>query len=530
MIHQSPPIRHSKLTRSGKLVLRTEEHRGEEKLIANTTGSAASASMLDSGNLVLYNDTQQQQPIWQSFDFPTDTILGGQNLSMGMRLTSHLSDTDHSTGQYEIILQTDGNLVLYPLNTEESPTDAYYASGTDRYAPLFLSFNHSTGTLALINSTSLEAIRYLNSGLAINNNYKTIIYRATLYFGGFFKLNSHKFNARSGESQIQNEWIQPADPCAVRNFCGFNSFCTFNDNQPYCLCVPGTDFIDANKWSLGCDKNFSRRVCKDGIENDTNSFYITTMENMKWGDFPYIQVMQVSMEDCKKSCLEDCNCEAASFVASTCRKHSLPVRYFERVVGGRAFTALFKVRVVKSEKQPLPQTLVSVRSRKEVMSILLVTIGLLTSSCVALAILGIYVYKFRVLKYKRLLQYGNLGITLELTLHLFSYSELKKATNGFKEEVGKGSFGAVYEGTLCRGKKLIAVTRLQKVVEEGEREFQAEIRAIGRRHHRNLVQLLGYCIEGSRRLLVCEYMSNGSLADLLNLQGAQIGMRELKFP
>ncbi|KAL7218489.1 hypothetical protein ACSBR2_011699 [Camellia fascicularis] len=90
-----------KLTRSG-LVPRPEKHHGEEKLIVNTTGSAASASMLEYGNFVLYNDTQQQRPNWQSFDFPTDTILGGQNLSMGMRLTSHLSDTDHSIGQYEI--------------------------------------------------------------------------------------------------------------------------------------------------------------------------------------------------------------------------------------------------------------------------------------------------------------------------------------------------------------------------------------------------------------------------------------------
>ncbi|CAL5393722.1 unnamed protein product [Camellia sinensis] len=62
---------------------------------------------------------------------------------------------------------------------------------------------------------------------------------------------------------------------------------------------------------------------------------------------------------------------------------------------------------------------------------------------------------------------------------------------------------------------MIAVKRLQKVVEEGEREFQAEMRAIWRRHHINLVQLLGYCIEGSKRLLVYEYMSNGSLADRL---------------
>ncbi|GMP51666.1 hypothetical protein CsSME_00017809 [Camellia sinensis var. sinensis] len=258
------------------------------------------------------------------------------------------------------------NYTLTPLNTEESPTDAYYASGTDERAPLFLYCNHFTGTLALINSISLEAIIYLKSELAINNNYKTIIYHATLYFDGFFKLNSHKFNASGGESQIQTEWIQPANPCRVRNFCGFNSFCAFNDNQPY------TDFIDPNKWSLDCDKNFSRRVCK-------------------------------------KSCLEDCNYEAASFVASTCRKHSLPVRYFERDVEGGVLTALFKVHVVKSEKRPLPQTIVSVRSRQEAMSILVVTIGLLTSSCVALAISGIYVYKFRVLKYKKVVAIWKLG-------------------------------------------------------------------------------------------------------------------------
>ncbi|KAI8010430.1 G-type lectin S-receptor-like serine/threonine-protein kinase LECRK2 [Camellia lanceoleosa] len=178
-----PPITSNstlELIRS-RLVPRPEEHHGEEKHIVNTTRSAASASMLDYGNFVLYNDTQQQRSIWQSFDFPTDTILGRQNLSTGMRLTSHLSDTDHSTRQYEIILQADGNLVMYPLNTEESPIDAYYASGTDGYAPLL-------GTLALINSTSLEAIIELKKA---TNGFKEelrkgsfgAVYRGTLCRG-----------------------------------------------------------------------------------------------------------------------------------------------------------------------------------------------------------------------------------------------------------------------------------------------------------------------------------------------------------
>ncbi|KAA8546987.1 hypothetical protein F0562_003416 [Nyssa sinensis] len=94
-------------------------------------------------------------------------------------------------------------------------------------------------------------------------------------------------------------------------------------------------------------------------------------------------------------------------------------------------------------------------------------------------------------------------------------SELQRATNGFKEELGKGSFGAVYRGTLYKGKKLVAVERLEKVVDEGERKFRAEMTVIGRTHHRNLVRLLGYCAEGTKRLLVYKYLSNGSLADLI---------------
>ncbi|GMP52640.1 hypothetical protein CsSME_00018369 [Camellia sinensis var. sinensis] len=503
-----PPITFGstlELTRDGKLVLRTEH--GEKKQIAKTLASAASASMLDSGNFVLYNN--DSEIIWETFAFPTDTILGGQNLSIGGTLVSSVSNTDSSTGRYQLKMQDDGDLVWYPLNTEETIIDGYWDSNTWQKAPDFLYLNHS-GIVAIINSTSLDMIQILSANNNNSNNNNTIIYRATLDFDGVFKLYSHKFDESIGENQISIEWKAPDNPCQVKGFCGSNSYCTLDDYQPYCLCLPGTDFIDPNQRSLGCGRNFSQEGCKGGIEN-TTSFNITTMDNMMLGDVPYAYE-SMSIEDCMTSCLEDCNCEVAQYVVKYCSKHSLPLRYVRRdTTPSKVFFKVGTASVIKSENgttpqfvKPTPQPpLVLVKSRNTVM-LILVTMGLLTSSCAALAISGIYVYKFRVLKYKRLLQYGNSCITEKLTMQLFSYSELKKATNGFKEELGKGSFGAVYKGTLYKGKMLIAVKRLEKVVEEGERE-----------HHRNLVRLLGYCIEGSKRLLVYEYMSNGSLADLL---------------
>ncbi|KAI7986280.1 G-type lectin S-receptor-like serine/threonine-protein kinase LECRK3 [Camellia lanceoleosa] len=442
------------LTRNGKLVLRTEH--GKEKLIANTTGSAASALMLDSGNFVLY-DTDSRV-IWESFNFPTDTILGGQTLAMGGQLISGLSDTQYSTGRYKLIMQADGKLVLYPLNTADMGLDAYWASGTLMKVPKSLSLylNQSTGTLDIINSTSLRIIKSLNPESSYNNN-KTIIYRATLDFDGVLRLYSHLLGETTNDFKFQIDWKAPENPCEVKGYCGLNSFCTLDDNQPYCRCIPGTDFVDPNKWSLGCDTNFPRKGCETGIENDTTSFNTTTMENIEWGDLPYAQESQMSIEDCEKSCLEDCYCEAADYSLDDryCKKQSLPLMYVRRNVVGASskLTAIFKVRIIKSEKPTLPPTLpptptptptpILVKSRKEML--ILVTMGLLTSSCAALSISGTYIYKIRVLKHKRLLQCGNLSSTAELTLHLFSYSELRKATNGFKEELGKGSFGAVYK-------------------------------------------------------------------------------------
>ncbi|PRQ49142.1 putative protein kinase RLK-Pelle-SD-2b family [Rosa chinensis] len=98
---------------------------------------------------------------------------------------------------------------------------------------------------------------------------------------------------------------------------------------------------------------------------------------------------------------------------------------------------------------------------------------------------------------------------------LYAYEQLEKMTDNFKEVVGRGASATVYKGVMLSCQKLVAVKKLEKVAAEGAKEFQTEMKVIGRTHHRSLVRLLGYCLDGPKKLLVYEYMSNGSLADIL---------------
>ena len=118
--------------------------------------------------------------------------------------------------------------------------------------------------------------------------------------------------------------------------------------------------------------------------------------------------------------------------------------------------------------------------------------------------------------HKKLNSPWNTNSTLGTNVRSYTYKELEEATRGFKQTVGKGAFGTVYKGVLqSNSKRFVAIKKLGKVDEEGEKEFKTEVSVISQTHHKNLVRLLGYCDEGQHRLLVYEYMSNGFLANFL---------------
>ncbi|KAM7497314.1 hypothetical protein LguiA_021728 [Lonicera macranthoides] len=106
---------------------------------------------------------------------------------------------------------------------------------------------------------------------------------------------------------------------------------------------------------------------------------------------------------------------------------------------------------------------------------------------------------------------------VETNLRAFSYEELVQAINGFKDELGRGAFSLVYKGVIDIGgtRSNVAIKKLDRVVQDGEKEFRAELNVIAHTHHKNLVRLLGFCDDGENHLLVYEYVKNGTIASFL---------------
>lgn len=106
----------------------------------------------------------------------------------------------------------------------------------------------------------------------------------------------------------------------------------------------------------------------------------------------------------------------------------------------------------------------------------------------------------------------NSGVLDGLESLQFDFNTVRVATDNFSDanKLGQGGYGPVYKGMLQSG-IAIAVKRLSKDSKQGELEFRNEVMLVGKLRHRNLVRLLGFCKEGIEKLLIYEFMCNGSL-------------------
>ncbi|XVF42177.1 hypothetical protein PTKIN_Ptkin01aG0338700 [Pterospermum kingtungense] len=112
-----------------------------------------------------------------------------------------------------------------------------------------------------------------------------------------------------------------------------------------------------------------------------------------------------------------------------------------------------------------------------------------------------------------------------LTPKRYKYSDVKNMTNSFRDKLGKGGYGDVYNGKLPDG-RLVAVKTLNKSKSNGE-DFMNEVASISRTSHVNIVTLLGFCFEGGHRALIYEFVPNGSLEKFIFQGNRQLNWEKL---
>ncbi|KAF7129814.1 hypothetical protein RHSIM_Rhsim10G0139600 [Rhododendron simsii] len=263
----------------GRLVLDITP--AQNPYIDGVTEEISVASMLDSGNFVLYNSVGKI--IWQSFDNPTDTILPGQRLVAGKNLISSVSEGDHSSGLFRLKMQDDGHLIAYPLESPDSAPYAYWASGTDGSGNNITLNLDDNGHLYLLNRTGANIIKNITEGESEKDGK---IYRMTLDADGIFRVYSLTLDSKGNWSVM---WRSTSDKCAPRGLCGLNSFCIMNDDKAGCRCLPGFDVVNPEDRSLGCGRNFSAVNC-DNTNGSSADFTMIELESMQWEDQPYTEL------------------------------------------------------------------------------------------------------------------------------------------------------------------------------------------------------------------------------------------------
>ncbi|GMP75063.1 hypothetical protein CsSME_00032279 [Camellia sinensis var. sinensis] len=453
--------------------------------------------LLDSGNLVVKNGGGDY--LWQSFDYPCDTLVPGMKLGWNLitnqewYITSWKTLQDPSSGDYTYRLDRHGlpEILLRKGLTVEyrgGPWDGVRFSGDPR---------------PLEQNTVFNPIFVFNSSYVyytFENIDATTISRFVVNQTG--KLVHLTWNQRRGE------WIEittlQGDACDNYATCGPNGICSISAS-PICYCPVG--FIprsqqDYNRfdWTGGCVRRTPLNCSSvpDGGEG------FRKFSGVKLPDRSYFLVNGSGMSevDCKAACLRNCTCVAfAQTDLSEC------VVWFEDLLDIREFNGGgmdFYIRMAASD--------LGNGSNKNKRTAVIASVTVI-SGILVLGLIGWYFMRKQNAHNRGALTLDNQRTAEEdLELPLFDLVTISNATDNFSfaNKIGEGGFGPVYKGVLPTGQE-IAVKRLSKTSGQGLTEFKNEVILIAKLQHRNLVRLLGCCIHEEERMLAYEYMPNKSL-------------------
>ncbi|KAF5935675.1 hypothetical protein HYC85_026804 [Camellia sinensis] len=296
--------------------------------------------------------------------------------------------------------------------------------------------------------------------------------------------------------------------CGYPMVCGNYSICS-STGQCSCLeeATGNSTFrqINYRQPSLGCSL-VTPISCNNSqyhtlLELNNTSYFYFNLNN------DYL-VENISLEDCKKSCLKICSCKAAMFAYTGCFLLSEVFTLTNNEGRYQNIAVFLKVQKSPAAEYPTPLPTDSPQKKSRHVKIILGSSLAAFFSVFFVIAFCLFLFLFR-----------NKGESEELDEFYidqlpgmptrFSYEELRVMTSNFDNKLGEGGFGSVFQGTLCDGTN-VAVKHLNGFGQV-KKSFLAEVETIGTTHHVNLVRLIGFCAKKSYCLLVYEYMSKGSL-------------------
>ncbi|XP_042463306.1 G-type lectin S-receptor-like serine/threonine-protein kinase At4g27290 isoform X1 [Zingiber officinale] len=467
------------LTSDGNLILFEE---GTRVWSTGTSAELNSArlQLLDSGNLVL-TAGNSNRILWQSFDHGCDTLLPGMKMGFDFRtntpwqLVSWMNATDPSPGKYILRLETYNVPDFFMLNANGSVK-------FDRIGPW--------------NGQWFVGLPMLGDSIAVYVNFTYVSNQNEIYYINEYQTRSPGLLRlvvdENGKSQILvfgggqwNSLLSNADyDCDYYNSCGRNSVCSRGYLSISCRCLEGFENKSdgcARKEPLHCSSNQFSKELKVKVPDTENA----TSRG------------KISLNACKKSCLDAVI--NGPYGCITWRGDLLDLRSFTDG-GDDLYIRLPESSTTSNWKRLVWAIVISAFLG----IILLCSVGVLVRR-----------RRNRASTRRLQLQFPNVekgSISTLDVLPSYDLHTIKGATNDFSEEnkLGEGGFGVVYKGQLDDGQK-IAVKKLSRYSSRGPNEFLNELSVIAKLQHRNLVRLLGYCIEGDERLMILEYMENKSL-------------------
>ncbi|KAK9064290.1 hypothetical protein SSX86_015670 [Deinandra increscens subsp. villosa] len=508
------------LSREGNLVL-TDAGNTIWKSTNIRSNSPVELQLLDSGNLVLTTLENKSSYLWQSFSFPTDTLLPNQPFTKDTVLISSRSSTNLSSGFYKMYFENDNVIKL--LYSSNEITSVYWP------LPYLVSWEAERTTYNNSKSALLDSKGQFQS--TDDLSFRTIDYgdqalqrRLTLDVDGNIRVYSLK-NRRWSVS-----WQAVSLPCSIHGVCGPNSLCTYNSkSERRCACPHGYKSKNNSDVSFGCEPIHD-------LSGHHENFEFIKLPYVEFYGFDSDYIENATFKECKKACLTNSNCKAFQFAFYNEENHFkcyVKTLLFNGYYKGTPFTTYLKLP--KSDVLSYDQDVANESGLTCSSSIIELKRtyekkrenGPLKFTLWFSIILGVievtsFVFFYYVTKQPSTTTTQSY-LAIATGFKRFTYAEIVKASNKFREEIGRGGGGIVYKGILP-DKRVVAIKRLHEAI-QGEAEFLTEMSTIGRINHKNLIETYGYCAEGKHRILVYEYMENGSLAG--NLGGNQLDWQNM---